>query len=278
MKRLAGKVAVVTGASRGVGKGVALGLGEAGATVYVTGRTVEESYGSDLAGTVYQTAEEVTGLGGCGIALKCDHRNDEDVEQAFHRVAAEQNSLDILVNNVWGGYENMIENGEFTWTRQFWNQPLWRWDAMFDGGVRAHYVASAFAARSMLTRRSGLIVNISFWAAQKYVGNIIYGISKAATDRMTADMAHELRDYNIAVVSLYPGLVRTESVMKAAAFLDLSNSESPQFIGRAVVALAADPNVLQKSGQVLVAAALAEEYGFTDIDGRQPRPLTLEDV
>lgn len=279
MDSLVGKTALVTGASRGVGKGIALGLGEAGAIVYVTGRTVEESQDeTNLPGTINRTAEEVTALGGTGIAFRCDHRNDQEVEQVFHRIASEQNRLDILVNNVWGGYENMMENGEFTWPRPFWNQPLWRWDAMFGAGVRAHYVASVFAARSMITQRSGLIVNISFWAAQKYIGNIAYGVSKAATDRMTSDMARELRDYGIAVVSLYPGLVRTESVMRAAAFLDLSNSESPQFIGRAVASLAADPNILQKSGQVMVAAALGEEYGFTDIDGKQPRPLTLEDV
>jgi NAD(P)-dependent dehydrogenase (short-subunit alcohol dehydrogenase family) len=279
MKKLGGKVALVTGASRGVGKGVALGLGEEGATVYVTGRTIEKSLEeSDLPGTIGETAEEVTSLGGHGIAVRCDHRNDEDVEQVFQRIASEQSGLDILVNNVWGGYENMVENGQFTWMQPFWNQPLWRWDAMFGAGVRAHYAASVFAARNMIARRSGLIVNISFWPAQKYVGNVPYGVSKAATDKMTADMASELRDHNVAVVSLYPGLVRTESVMRAAAFLDLSNSESPQFIGRAVAALAADSNVLQKSGQVLVAAALAEEYGFTDLDGKQPHPLTIKDV
>jgi len=144
--------------------------------------------------------------------------------------------------------------------------------------VRAHYVASTHAAQMMVAKRSGLIVNISFWAAQKHVGNVAYGVSKAATDKLTADTAHELREHNVAVVSLYPGLVRTEKVMAAAGFLDLSNSESPQFIGRTVAALAADANVLEKSGRVLVAAALAREYGFTDIDGQQPRPLTLGDV
>src|SRR5437773_11482178 len=118
----------------------------------------------------------------------------------------------------------------------FWKQPLWRWDAMFAAGVRAHYVASAHAARTMVARQSGLIVNISFWASQKYLSNVTYGVSKAATDKMTTDMAHELRERNVAVVSLYPGMVRTEKVMEAAAFLDLSNSESPQFIGRAVAA------------------------------------------
>jgi NAD(P)-dependent dehydrogenase (short-subunit alcohol dehydrogenase family) len=262
MPSLNGKVALVTGASRGVGKGVALGLIEAGATVYITGRSVVDM--------LY--------LSGKGTAIECDHRDDGQVEAAFRRVADEQGRLDVLVNNVWGGYENMVENGEFTWTRPFWQQPLWRWDAMFAAGVRAHYVASAHAARAMVARREGLIVNISFWAAQRYVGNVAYGVSKAATDKLTADMAHELREHNVAVVSLYPGLVRTEKVMEAAAYLDLSNSESPQFIGRAAAALASDPNLMEKTGRALVAAALAEEYGFTDVDGSRPRPLTLESL
>jgi NAD(P)-dependent dehydrogenase (short-subunit alcohol dehydrogenase family) len=196
----------------------------------------------------------------------------------FKRIIDEQDRLDILVNSVWGGYENMMENGEFTWQRPFWRQPVWRWDAMFQAGVRAHYVASQLAAQVMVTRRSGLIVNISFWAAQKHIGNVAYGVSKAATDKMTADMSHELREYNVAVVSLYPGLVRTEKVMEAAAWLDLSNSESPQFIGRAVAALASDPGVTERTGRVLVAASLAQEYGFTDIDGKTPKPLTISDV
>ena len=130
----------------------------------------------------------------------------------------------------------------------------------------------------MTQQRSGLIVNVSFWAAQKHVGNVAYGVSKAATDKMTTDMSHELREYNVAAISLYPGLVRTEKVMEAAAWLDLSNSESPEFIGRAVVALAADPEIMQKTGKVLVAASLAQEYGFTDIDGKTPKPVTLDDI
>lgn len=263
MKNLNGKVALVTGASRGVGKGVALGLAEAGATVYATGRTVaKEAFATD--GTV--------------IPVRCDHLHDSEVEAVFRQITDEQDRLDILVNNVWGGYENMVENGEFTWMLPFWQQPLWRWDAMFAAGVRAHYVAGAHAARIMVAQQSGLIVNISFWAAQKHIGNVAYGVSKAATDKMTADMAHELREHNVAAVSLYPGLVRTEKVMEAAAFLDMSNSESPQFIGRAVAALAADSNIMQKSGQTLVAAGVAQEYGFADIDEKQPRPLTIEDV
>jgi len=263
VKNLSGKVAVVAGATRGVGKGVALELADAGAAVYATGRTA---------------AEETFDAGGRVIPVRCDHRRDSEVEAVFRRIIDEQKRLDILVNSVWGGYENMVENGAFTWTLPFWKQPLWRWDAMFAAGVRAHYVAAAHAARTMAEQRGGLIVNISFWAARKYLSNVAYGVAKAATDKMTADMAHELREYEVAVVSLYPGLVRTEKVMEAAAFLDLSNSESPRFIGRAVAALASDSNVMRKSGRVFVAAALAQEYGFTDVDGKQPRPLTLEDV
>jgi NAD(P)-dependent dehydrogenase (short-subunit alcohol dehydrogenase family) len=262
MAGLTGKVALVTGASRGVGRGIARELIEAGASVYITGRTIEEMQYSE----------------GRGVAIQCDHRDDRQVEAAFRRIEDERGRLDILVNNVWGGYERMIEDGEFTWTAPFWRQPLWRWDAMFEAGVRAHYVASREAAKIMVARQSGLIVNISFWSAQKYIGNVAYGVSKAATDKMTSDMARELRDHNVAVVSLYPGLVRTEKVMEASAWLDLSNSESPEFIGRAVAALARDPRIMEKSGKVLVAARIALEYGFSDTDGKQPRPLTIEEV
>src|ERR671934_448510 len=262
MQRLNGKVALVTGASRGVGKGIALELARAGAAVYITGRSVED----------------MQYVAGKGTLLECDHRDDEQVRAAFRRIADEQGRLDVLVNNVWGGYEDMIENGEFPWPRPFWQQPLWRWDAMFQAGVRAHYVASQLAAQVMVTQRSGLIVNISFWAAQKHIGNVAYGVSKAATDKLTADMGTELKPHGVAVVSLYPGLVRTEKVMEAAKFLDLTNSESPEFIGRAVAALAADPDVMRHTGTVQIAARLAIEYGFTDIDGKAPRPLTLGDV
>jgi NAD(P)-dependent dehydrogenase (short-subunit alcohol dehydrogenase family) len=258
-----GKVALVTGAARGVGKGVALELAAAGAIVYATGRTIGEA---DFDGN-----RKI-------VPVRCDHTRDSEVDAVFDRILSEQGRLDVLVNNVWGGYERMIENGEFTWMLPFWKQPLWRWDAMFAAGVRAHYVASCHAARTMVQQREGLIVNISFWAAQKHLGNVAYGVSKAATDKLTSDLSHELRELGVAVVSLYPGMVRTEKVMAAAAYLDLSNSESPQFIGRAVVALASDPNVMQKSGEVLVAAALGQQYGFADIDGKQPRPLTLADV
>jgi dehydrogenase/reductase SDR family protein 1 len=207
----------------------------------------------------------------------CDHTDDQAVGDVFRRIDQEVGRLDILVNVAWGGYERMVDEGRFTWGSPFWEQPSWRWEAMITAGVRAAFVASQHAARRMVPARRGLIVHVSSWAAQKYAGNVVYGLSKAATDRMAADMAHELRPHGVTVVSLYPGLVRTEAVLAAGIF-DLSNSESPEFIGRAVAALAGDPEVLQRSGSVLVAAALAAEYGFTDIDGRRPRPLTLADV
>ena len=278
MVSMKGKVAVVTGASRGVGKGIALGLGEAGAKVYVTGRSAEEKQDVEkLGGTVFSTAEAVTAMGGKGIALQCDHREDSQVEDAFKRISKESKRIDVLVNNAWGGYEKMREGRAFTYFKPFWEQPFWRWDAMFDAGVRAAYTSSALAARMMTKKKSGLIVNISFWSAQVYMNNTQYGVSKAAVDKMTEYMARELKKYKVAVVSLYPGLVRTESVMRASKHFDMSNSESPQFIGRVVAALASDRNIMKKSGQVLVAAQEALEYGIQDIDGKQPRPLTLKD-
>jgi dehydrogenase/reductase SDR family member 1 len=262
MRTLEGRVALVTGATYGVGGGIARELAQHGARVFVTGRSVQGGSGTD---------DGIT-------RIRCDHRVDAEVVAAFDRVARETAGPDILVNNVWGGYERMVDNGVFTWSKPFWEQPLWRWDAMFNAGVRAHYQASQLAAPAMIAKRGGLIVNISFWAAQKHVGNVAYGVSKAATDKLTADTATELRPYGVAVVSLYPGLVRTEKVMEAAAWLDLSNSESPEFIGRAIAALAADPDLMRHSGSALVAARVAMEYGFTDIDGKTPRPLTLADV
>jgi len=256
------QVALVTGASRGIGRGVANVLAESGGTVYATGRSI---LGADLSPAV--------------IRIPCDHTVDTEVARVFERIGGEQGGrLDVLVNGAWGGYERMVENGAFTWMRPFWDQPLWRWDAMMNAGVRAGYVASAHAARLMVPARRGLIVHLSHWAAQKHLGNVIYGTSKAATDKMAGDMAHELRGHDVAVVSLYPGMVRTEAVMAAAAVLDLSNSESPEFIGRVVAVLAADDHRMRWTGQTLVAAALALEYGIADIDGTQPRPLTIADV
>lgn len=254
------KVALVTGATRGVGKGVATGLAAAGFFVYAAGRSAGQSHPGP-------------GI----IPIACDATDDGAVAQLFERIASERGRLDVLVNSAWGGYERMVEDGKFTWPAPFWQQPAWRWDAMVAVGVRGAFVASQHAARVMVPLGRGLIVHLSSWAAQKYIGNVPYGVAKAATDKLAADMAHELKSHGVTVVSMYPGLVRTEAVLGAGVF-DLTNSESPEFIGRAVAALSADPDALRRTGQVVIAAALAREYGFTDIDGKQPRPLALSDV
>lgn len=273
-------VALVTGASRGVGRGVALALLAEGATVHVTARTRTEAQAArhpQGAGSLEGLQAEASGLPGRLVVHGCDHGDDAQTE-AVARAVGEAGRLDILVNNAWPGYENMVEAGAFTWPRPFWEQPMWRWDAMIGVGLRTAFVMSRAFAPLMIARRSGLIVNISFWAAQVHEGNAIYGIAKAGADKMAADMAHELRPHGVAAVGLYPGLVRTEAVMRAAEFLDLTNSESPQFIGRVIAGLWRDSELMEKSGRALVAAALARDYGISDIDGRQPEPLTKADL
>jgi dehydrogenase/reductase SDR family member 1 len=251
-------VAMVTGASRGVGRGVAIALAEAGFEVFATGRSVATA---DLPAGIHR--------------IVCDHTDDAQTQRAFDQLKATRLGLDLLVNSAWGGYERILDTGAYRWTLPFWEQPLDRWQSMLDAGVRAAFVCSSQAARSMVPRRSGLIVNISFWAARKYMGNTIYGVSKAATDKLSADMAEELRPHGVTAISLYPGLVRTELVL-ASNWFDLSNSESPEFIGRVIAALWADPKLLDRSGQALVAAAVAQELGVSDIDGKQPIALTGE--
>jgi NAD(P)-dependent dehydrogenase (short-subunit alcohol dehydrogenase family) len=249
---------MVTGASLGVGRGVAISLAAAGFDVFATGRTIQSA---DLPLAVHR--------------IRCDHLNDAETSAAFDEIRSKAGALDVMVNSAWGGYERMLEDGQFTWPLPFWEQPLHRWASMLDAGVRAAFVASSHAARMMIARRQGLIVNISYWAARKHMGNVIYGVSKAATDKMTADMAEELRPHGVSAISLYPGLVRTEAVV-ASGWFDLSNSESPEFIGLVIAALWGDPALRERSGQALVAAAVASELGVQDIDGKQPRPLTIE--
>jgi NAD(P)-dependent dehydrogenase (short-subunit alcohol dehydrogenase family) len=282
MQRLKGKIAVVTGASRGGGRGIALVLGEQGATVYVTGRSVRGALTrSDLPGTTIEdTADQVSARGGMGLPMRCDHTVDEQVEALFERVRQEQGRLDLLVNNVWGGYE---QYDDATFDAPFWEQPLWRWDKMFTAGVRAHFTASRLAAPLMMFQGQGLIVNTTAWDRGKYIGSVPYDVAKTAINRMVYAMALELRAHAVAVVALAPGWMRTEDVLwrfetdvqNWHEVPALSSTESTHYVGRAVVALTTDPNVMEKSGRVLAVGEVAREYGFTDVDGRYVPPFEI---
>jgi len=279
-------VAVVTGASRGAGRGIALELGAAGATVYVTGRSTREqpaaTYGQLLAlsdmqavpGSIDDTADEVTRMGGRGIAVRCDHTREEEVAALFARVEKDAGRLDLLVNNAWGGHETF--NGVFE--APFWEHPLSNWDSMFDRGVRNHLVASRCAAPLMVRQKKGLVLTTTFWNRGHYLrGSLFYDLAKASMTRLAFGMAQDLRPHNVASIAVSPGWMRTEFVLAAYKTDEahwhehppLARTESPRYLGRAIAALAGDPKVMAKSGEVLRVADLAREYGFTDIDGRQ---------
>ena len=269
---LAGKITLVTGASRGVGRGIARCLGEAGATVYVTGRTVQHGAEAEP-GSIQHVAREVDALGGTGIPVRCDHGVDAEVGELFGRIEKESGRLDILVNNAHSGVRDLYEGAG----QRFWETPPDFWDHMNRVGLRAHYVASVYAARMMVPRRSGLIVNVSSFGSLSYLPSMAYGVGKAALDRMTADMAIELRRFAVAVVSIWPGIVRTEMTAPLAEqatpgyrrMLD-AYAESPIVSGRAVVALASDPAILRLSGRVVIAAEVARRHGLRDEDGSLP--------
>lgn len=269
---LEGRVAVVTGASRGVGKGVALGLGEAGATVYLTGRSLESS--DDPRGSLSQTAAEIAALGGVGVAVRCDHTDDGQVKAMFDRVRTEQGRLDVLVNNVMSTPQRAeLPAGALSqWDlHPFWEMPISIWDAFHTVGLRSHYVASVFAAPLLIDTGGGLIVCISAPGSRRYVQNVAYGVGKAGVEKLAADMAEELRPHGVASVSLWPGFIRTEDVLaQPDVYPDLSSTVSQLFPGRAVAALAVDPTVMEKSGQTVKASELAAEYGFTDTEGDPP--------
>jgi NAD(P)-dependent dehydrogenase (short-subunit alcohol dehydrogenase family) len=292
-KPLRGRVAVVTGASRGAGRGIAMELGATGATVYVTGRSTREepargyerilaeSELESLPGTIDDTADEVTRLGGTGIAVRVDHTREDEVRALFARVERERGGLDLLVNNAWGGHEAF---SIAAFGAPFWEQALDQWDAMFDRGVRNHLVASRIAAPIFIRQKRGLIVTTSYWDRGNYVrGNLFYDLAKAAMNRLAFAMAEELRPYGVASLAVVPGWMRTEFVLASQKtdeahwrdFPQFARTESPRYVGRAIAALAADPQVMRKSGGIHLVGDLAVEYGFTDIDGRVIPPFEM---
>jgi len=266
---LSGKVAVVTGASRGIGKGIAIALAEQGATVYVTGRTVTPgSY--PLPGTVGETAAEATRRGGKGIAVQVDHANDAQVAALFEQVKREQGRLDILVNNAFALPEDLTE------PQPFWEKPLSNWQ-MVDVGVRSNFVAAWHAAKIMVPQKSGLIVAISGYVGVTYTYGVVFGTCKSAVDRMARDMAIELKPHNIASMSLWQGLTFTERAernlsrnpaMKQQIVTNPTIGCSPEHPGRVIAALASDPNIMQRSGGTFITAEVAQDYGVTDVDGK----------
>jgi NAD(P)-dependent dehydrogenase (short-subunit alcohol dehydrogenase family) len=268
---LAGSVALVTGASRGIGKGIAGELAAAGATVYFTARSTVEVAGRP--GTLGATAEEIASAGGRGIGIRCDHHVDADVAEVFKQIEKDEGRLDILVNNATAEMSSMVG-------KPAWELPLELWDDVIGVGLRSYYVASVHAARVMVPQRSGLIVNVSSHGSREYLMGVIYGVGKAGVEKLTTDLGKELHDYGVAVTSIWPGLVKSENRLVNAVRepdgrltlfgLDLKYAETPAFPGRAVVALACDEKRMDRSGRAFWVADLAREYGFTDVDGSIP--------
>ncbi len=273
MSTLSSLVAVVTGASRGIGRGIAHELGVAGATVYVTGRTRDgDRANEDLPGTIDETARLVSSSGGQGIPVRCDHTREEDVARLAEAVREGHGHLDLLVNNVWGGYEDYDEKLFYL---PPWEQPVWRWDKMLATGVRAHYLAARALSPLMLERPRPLIVGVSAGDDGKFLSDVQYDVAKAAVDRLHFALAARLRSYGIAALTIHSGFARTERVEKHAPPEALKDTHTPRFVGRLVAALAADPEVARRSGEVIKAAVLGAEYGVTDVDGRRPEPFVL---
>ncbi|MCB1705394.1 MAG: SDR family NAD(P)-dependent oxidoreductase [Halioglobus sp.] len=262
------RIVVVTGASRGAGKGIALALGATGATVYVTGRTRTEGDAA-LPGTVQATADAVTAAGGRGIAVYCDHADDTQVQRLFEQVRDEQGRLDILVNNATSLHEDLTRSGPF------WEKPL-ALTGIWDVGMRSHYSAAWHAAPLLLANGEGLVVNTSSFGGRIYMHGPAYGAGKAAVDKMAHDMAVDFRPYNVAVVSIWMGLLLTERSRRVfdaepEKYADLvATAETPEFTGRVIDALACDAQRMEKSGRVLIGAELGEEYGITDASGSTP--------
>jgi len=272
---LRGKIAVVTGASRGVGRGIAHELGLAGATVYVTGRSVDGEPTTDgTPGTIQETARLVTESGGQGIPVRCDHGVDAEVGALATLIRAEHGRLDLLVNNVWGGYENYEAQ---VWTLPMWQQPVARWDKMMTTGVRAHYTTSRALIPLMPRQDAALIVHISSGDRGRFLGDVQYDVAKVAIDRLAFATGEVLSREGIAVITVHPGFCLTERVQRFAPPEHLASGHSPRFVGRAVVALATDPAVMVRTRGSYKVGQLGLDYGFLDVDGSQPKPWSMED-
>ena len=284
MKPLEGKVAVVAGSSRGAGRGIALALGDAGAIVYVTGRTARAGPkpADGAPGTIDETAEEVTARGGKGIPVRVDYTVEAEVAALFERVKREHGKLDVLATAVWGGADAFASADAWmsAWGKPFWDQPSRQWQCMMTAGAFAYFIAGYYAARMMAAAGKGLIVGVTDGIVGEAKtpeyggGQLVWDLAHASINRLMQDMAIEGKPHHIAVITLMPGFMQTERVlmhmkteeMKKMFRFDLS--ESTLYIGRAVAGLAADPQVLEKTGKIHFVAELAREYGFTDADGR----------
>uniref|UniRef100_A0A8R1DZM1 Dehydrogenase/reductase SDR family member 1 n=1 Tax=Caenorhabditis japonica TaxID=281687 RepID=A0A8R1DZM1_CAEJA len=281
---LAGQIAIVTGASRGIGRGIALQLGEAGATVYITGRKPEHSHNTAVGLTgLEETAEEITKRGGKGIARFVDHSNMDEVKSFFEAIDKDhQGQLDILVNNAYQAVTVILENVG----TPFYETDPYIWDTVNNVGLRNHYFCSVYASRIMVKRNRGLIVNVSSTGGLRYLFNVAYGAGKQALDRLSSDMAVELKSKKVCVVSIWPGAVHTETINKMFKNEDGSRKEGTvkndrafrkgetvEYAGKGIAALAADPRKMEKTGKTLISEDLGKEYGFVDIDGTTPPNL-----
>lgn len=273
---LSGKVALVAGATRGAGRGIATALGEAGATVYCTGRTTRAARSEmDRPETIEETAERVTAAGGHGIPVQVDHRQGGEVERLTERIASEHGGLDLLVNDVWGG------DADIQWGQRFWELDMERGWQVIENALRTHLVTVRHAA-PLLMARKGLLVEITDGDHYAYRGHLVYDLVKTTIIRLAYDMAHELRPHGVTALAVTPGFLRSEAMLDLFGVTEANwkeavkkephfiASETPLFVGRAVAHLAADPGVAKRGGRVWASWTLSDEYGFADADGSRP--------
>ncbi|MEV7629015.1 SDR family oxidoreductase [Actinoplanes sp. NPDC089786] len=276
-KPLTDKIALVAGATRGAGRGIAVELGAAGARVYVTGRSSRAGRSDmDRPETIEETADLVTAAGGHSIAVRCDHSDVRQVAALIRRVEDEQDRLDVLVNDIWGG-DPLTE-----WGTPFWQLDLAAFRAMWERAVLTHLITSQHAVPLMMRRRTGLIIEVTDGLGREYRGNLAYDLTKTAVNRLALAQAEELREHGITALAVTPGFLRSEAMLDHFGVTEdnwrdggdrdphFLASETPRYIGRAISALAADPHIAERAGQVLTSWDLAEHYGLHDVDGRQP--------